>query len=98
MLRFSYFEYLFLQIKIDRSVSNGEAIHIIDMKSQKANKKELDEQSKKADQKRIESLNKMKNSYNEQKMAIKKALAGVVSVIALEMVFHYYQKLYFLLN
>lgn len=68
------------------------------MKSQKANKKELDEQSKKADQKRIESLNKMKNSYNEQKMAIKKALAGVVSVIALGMVFHYYHKLYFLFN
>lgn len=82
MFRFSYFEYLLLQIKIDRSVTNGEAIHIIDMKSQKANKKELDEQSKKADQKRIESLNKMKNSYNEQKMAIKKALAGVVSVIS----------------
>lgn len=67
------------QIKIDRTVSSGEAIHIIEMKTQKPNKKELDEKSKKADQKRLESLKKMKNSYNEQKLAIKKALAGVVS-------------------
>lgn len=50
------------------------------MKTQKPNKKELDEKSKKADQKRLESLKKMKNSYNEQKLAIKKALAGVVSI------------------
>lgn len=70
----------FLQIKIDRTVSNGEAIHVIEMKAQKTNKRELDEKSKKADQKRLESLDKMKNSYNEQKLAIKKALAGVVSV------------------
>ncbi|XP_031626863.1 squamous cell carcinoma antigen recognized by T-cells 3-like [Contarinia nasturtii] len=67
------------KIKIDRSVSSGEAIHIIESKAQKTNKRELDEKSKKADQKRMESLNKMKNSYNEQKLAIKKALAGVDS-------------------
>lgn len=72
--------FLNYQIKIDRSVSSGEAIHVIEMKTKKAVKKELDEKSKKADQKRVESLNKMKNSYNEQKLAIKKALAGVVSV------------------
>ncbi|XP_055326995.1 probable RNA-binding protein CG14230 [Sitodiplosis mosellana] len=65
------------KIKIDRSVSSGEAIHVIESKAKKAVKKELDEKSKKADQKRLESLNKMKNSYNEQKLAIKKALAGV---------------------
>lgn len=47
------------------------------------NKKELDEKSKLADQKRLESLKKMKNSYNEQKQAIKNALAGVVRTIAI---------------
>lgn len=61
-------------------MSGGEAIHVIESKVKKAAKKELDEKSKKADQKRLDSLNKMKNSYNEQKLAIKKALAGVVSV------------------
>lgn len=57
----------------------GEAIHVIESKSQKTNKKELDDKSKLADQKRLDSMKKMKNSYNEQKQAIKKALAGVVS-------------------
>lgn len=61
-------------------MSGGEAIHVIESKVKKTAKKELSEKSKKADQKRLESLNKMKNSYNEQKLAIKKALAGVVSV------------------
>lgn len=69
------------QIKIDRNVSAGEAIHIIDKKPQKTKQKELDEKSQRADQKRLDSLKKMKNSYNEQKLAIKKALAGVVSVM-----------------
>lgn len=69
-----------MQIKIDRAVSSGEAIHIIEQKKPKTNKNELDERSKQADQKRLESLNKMKNSYNEQKLAIKKSLAGVVSI------------------
>lgn len=50
-------------------------------------KKDLDEKSKKADQKRLESLNKMKNSYNEQKLAIKKALAGVVSCLSFPLKF-----------
>lgn len=59
-------------------MSAGEAIHVIDKTNKTAAKKELDEKSKKADQKRIESLKKMKNSYNEQKLAIKNALAGVV--------------------
>lgn len=67
------------RIKIDRNVSGGEAIHVIDARANKGTKKELDEKSKRADQKRMESMNKMKNSYNEQKSAIKKALAGVVS-------------------
>lgn len=67
------------QIKIDRAVSTGAAIHVIESKSQKTTKKELDDKSKLADQKRLDSLKKMKSSYNEQKLAIKKALAGVVS-------------------
>lgn len=73
--------FIHFQIKIDRNVSTGEAIHVIETKSQKNNKKELDEKSKRADQKRLESLEKMKNSYNEQKQAIKNALAGVVGLI-----------------
>lgn len=59
-------------------MSSGEAIHVIENKTKKSTKKDLDEKSKKADQKRMESQNKMKNSYNEQKLAIKNALAGVV--------------------
>lgn len=66
------------KIRIDRNVSGGDAIHVIE-RSAKSTKKVLDEKSQKADQKRIESLKKMKNSYNEQKMAIKNALATVVS-------------------
>lgn len=66
------------KIKIDRKVSGGEAIHVIERNSNKSVKKSLDEKSQRADQKRIESLKKMKNSYNEQKLAIKNALAGVV--------------------
>lgn len=67
------------KIKIDRNVSGGGAIHVIERSTNKTTKKSLDEKSQKADQKRIESLKKMKNSYNEQKLAIKNALAGVVS-------------------
>lgn len=67
------------KIKIDRTVSSGEAIHVIDKKANKE-KKNLDDKSKVADQKRIESLKKMKSSYNEQQLAIKRALAGVVSI------------------
>lgn len=66
------------KIKIDRNVSGGDAIHVIERSASKSNKKSLDEKSQKADQKRIESLKKMKNTYNEQKLAIKNALAGVV--------------------
>lgn len=85
---FDFDRLFFFQIKIDRAVSSGEAIHVIKSKAQKSNKKELDEKSKQADQKRIESLNKMKNSYNEQKLAIKKALAGVVSLYQRSFFFH----------
>lgn len=69
------------KIKIDRTVSSGQAIHVIDKKANnKRDKKNLDDKSKIADQKRIESLKKMKSSYNEQQLAIKRALAGVVSI------------------
>lgn len=61
-------------------MSAGEAIHVIDSKTNKKNKKQLGETSMKADQKRMESMKKMKNAYNEQKLAIKNALAGVVSI------------------
>lgn len=67
------------KIKIDRNVSGGDAIHVIERSASKSAKKSLDEKSQKADQKRIESLKKMKNSYEEQKLAIKNALAGIVS-------------------
>lgn len=76
------------KIKIDRNVSGGNAIHVIDAKPSKKSKKQLDEKSQKADQKRMDSLKKMKNSYNEQKLAIKNALAGVVSKI-LNYIFYY---------
>lgn len=66
------------KIRIDRNVSGGDAIHVIE-RSAKSTKKVFDEKSQKADQKRIESLKKMKNSYNEQKLTIKNALAIVVS-------------------
>lgn len=67
------------RIKIDRNVSGGDAIHVIERSARKSATKSLDEKSQKADQKRVESLKKMKNSYDEQKLAIKNALAGVVS-------------------
>lgn len=67
------------KIKIDRNVSGGDVIHVIERNASKLVKKSLDEKSQKADQKRIESLKKMKNSYNEQKLAIKNSLADVVS-------------------
>lgn len=66
------------KIQIDRNVSAGEAIHVIEQNANKSTKKSLDEKSQKADQKRIESMKKMKDSYNEQKLAIKNALTGVV--------------------
>lgn len=40
--------------------------------------KEFDEKAKISDLKRKESLNKMKNQYTQQKLAIQKALASVV--------------------
>lgn len=69
-----------LKIKIARSVSDTKILHVIDKKAHKT-KNELDEKSKKADAKRMESLKKMKNSYDQQKSTIQSALAGVVSII-----------------
>lgn len=43
-------------------------------------KTQLDEKSKKADDKRKESLQKMNKSYDLQKSMIKNALAGIVSL------------------
>ena len=62
-------------------MSGGSAIHVINRNANKQ-KKELDEKAQKSDQKRLQSLNKMKDSYNQQKLAIKQALAGVVSDIS----------------
>lgn len=66
-----------MQIRIDaRSSSGTGAIHVID-RSKKAKKQFDDEKSKEADHKRLESLGKMKDTYNQQKLAIKNALSGV---------------------
>lgn len=66
-----------LQIRIDaRSSSGTGAIHVID-RSKKAKKQFDDAKSKEADHKRLESLGKMKDTYNQQKLAIKNALSGV---------------------
>lgn len=62
-------------------MSAGKAIHIIERDANKSVKKDFDEKAKRADQKRIESLTKMKNSYNQQKLAIKQALAVVVCIL-----------------
>lgn len=68
-----------MQIRIDaRSSSGTGAIHVID-RTKKGKKQFDDEKSKEADQKRLESLGKMKDTYNQQKLAIKKALSGVDS-------------------
>lgn len=66
-----------MQIKIDHTVSGGSAIHVIQRNPKPSAKKDLDEKSQKADQKRLQSLNKMKDSYAQQKNAIKQALASV---------------------
>lgn len=82
------------KIKIDRSISSGEVIHVIDKKANsKREKKFFDDKSKLADQKRIESLKKMKSSYNEQQLAIKRALAGVVSILLLICFFFFFGNL-----
>lgn len=60
-------------------MSGGSAIHVIGKNSKGPVKKELDARSQKADQKRLQSLNKMKDSYTQQKNAIKLALATVDS-------------------
>lgn len=56
-----------------------EPIHVIETKQKK--KKQLDTKSSSADQKRKESLNKMKNQYEQKKNAIQQALQGLVSAI-----------------
>ncbi|XP_065365210.1 probable RNA-binding protein CG14230 [Calliphora vicina] len=50
-------------------------IHVIETKHKK--KKQLDTKSSTADQKRKESLNKMKNQYQQNKTAIQQALQGL---------------------
>lgn len=66
------------KIKIDHTVASGSAIHVIEQNPNKsAVKKDLDAKSQKADQKRLQSLNKMKDSYAQQQNAIKQALASV---------------------
>lgn len=69
------------KIKIDKSVSTGEAIHVIERnKSQNGLKQDpTNEKAQKANQKRLESLKKLRNSHDVQKQAIKNALAKVVS-------------------
>ncbi|XP_013108547.1 probable RNA-binding protein CG14230 [Stomoxys calcitrans] len=52
-------------------------IHVIEIK--KKTKSQLDDKSMSADQKRKESLNKMKNQYQQQKTAIQEALQGMDS-------------------
>lgn len=59
-------------------MSGGQAIHVIEKNPAKPVKKEFDAKSEKADQKRLQSLNKMKDSYTQQKQAIKAALSSVV--------------------
>ncbi|KAI8122723.1 putative RNA-binding protein [Lucilia cuprina] len=50
-------------------------LHVIETKHKK--KKQLDKNSSSADQKRKESLNKMKNQYQQNKTAIQQALQGL---------------------
>lgn len=59
-------------------MSGGQAIHVIERNPAKTVKKQFDAKSEKADQKRLQSLNKMKDSYTQQKQAIKAALSSVV--------------------
>lgn len=70
------------RIRIDASSGTGAgALHVIERHgggSGKEPKKQLvDDKSKEADKKRIESLGKMKDTYNQQKLAIKQALSGI---------------------
>ncbi|XP_037930873.1 probable RNA-binding protein CG14230 [Teleopsis dalmanni] len=67
------------------SISNGKIviqnlinnpIHIISQRSEQLSKK-LDPKSSSADQKRKESLMKMKNQYNKNKLVIQQALSGL---------------------
>ncbi|XP_075156531.1 putative RNA-binding protein CG14230 [Haematobia irritans] len=55
-----------------------EPIHVIEIQKKKT-KNQLDDKSCSADQKRKESLNKMKNHYQQQKSAIQQALQGMDS-------------------
>uniref|UniRef100_A0A1I8MBP1 RRM domain-containing protein n=1 Tax=Musca domestica TaxID=7370 RepID=A0A1I8MBP1_MUSDO len=55
-------------------------IHVIEAKKSKTKTQtQLDDKSMSADQKRKESLNKMKNQYQQQKSAIQQALQGMDS-------------------
>lgn len=70
------------RIRIDASSGTGAgALHVIERGhggAGKEPKKQLvDDKSKEADKKRLESLGKMKDTYNQQKLAIKQALSGI---------------------
>lgn len=69
------------RIRIDASsTGSGGAIHVIERNRSSAKPREAvltDDKSKAADKKRLESLGKMKDTYNQQKLAIKNALSGV---------------------
>lgn len=70
--------FLRIQIKIDAYTSGGGApIHIIERNKKETVRHLTDEKAKEADKKRMESLGKMKDTYNQQKLAIKNALASV---------------------
>lgn len=56
---------------------NVEPIHVIEAKHKR--KKHADLKSSSADQKRKESLNKMKNQYEQNKIAIQQSLQGEVT-------------------
>lgn len=54
--------------------TGGDAIHIIEKSKKQEAKQFDDDKSKEADRRRMESLAKMKTSYDQKKMAIKNAL------------------------
>lgn len=66
------------KIKI-AAASNAQVLHVIERKqAAKKDVKHFDDRAKEADKKRLESLGKMKDAYNQQKIAIKQALGKKV--------------------
>lgn len=77
------------KIKIS-SINNGQVLHRIERKpatTKKDAKHFDDDRAKEADKKRLESLGKMKDSYNQQKMAIKNALSKVDATLNKKIIF-----------